>query len=142
MKGISFRDIPYDIRKYWNEFWLVDPLDGTKEFIKRNGEFTVNIALIMLRDGAHSSISLYTSVNSALLIWNFRGSFIAGLYSSVYNAHLELRRELSCQSLFFSAITVHLAFHQKYMRFSLIIKCWRTFNLIVSKIKIELIYFK
>ncbi len=40
------RDIPYDIRKYWNEFWLVDPLDGTKEFIKRNGEFTVNIALI------------------------------------------------------------------------------------------------
>ena len=41
------RDIPYDIRKYWNEFWLVDPLDGTKEFIKRNGEFTVNIALIV-----------------------------------------------------------------------------------------------
>jgi len=40
------KDIPYDIRKYWNEFWLIDPLDGTKEFIKRNGEFTVNIALI------------------------------------------------------------------------------------------------
>jgi 3'(2'), 5'-bisphosphate nucleotidase len=41
------KDIPYDIRKYWDEFWLVDPLDGTKEFIKRNGEFTVNIALIV-----------------------------------------------------------------------------------------------
>jgi 3'(2'), 5'-bisphosphate nucleotidase len=40
------KDIPYGIRKYWSEFWLVDPLDGTKEFIKRNGEFTVNIALI------------------------------------------------------------------------------------------------
>ena len=38
--------IAYAIRKSWTQFWLVDPLDGTKEFIKRNGEFTVNIALI------------------------------------------------------------------------------------------------
>ena len=38
--------IPYDIRKEWERYWLVDPLDGTKEFVKRNGEFTVNIALI------------------------------------------------------------------------------------------------
>ncbi|HDZ41762.1 MAG TPA: 3'(2'),5'-bisphosphate nucleotidase [Bacteroidetes bacterium] len=38
--------IPYRERKSWDEFWLVDPLDGTKEFLKRNGEFTVNIALI------------------------------------------------------------------------------------------------
>jgi 3'(2'), 5'-bisphosphate nucleotidase len=36
----------YEERKQWTRFWLVDPLDGTKEFIKRNGEFTVNIALI------------------------------------------------------------------------------------------------
>lgn len=40
------RDIPYEERKNWDYFWLVDPLDGTKEFINRNGEFTVNIALI------------------------------------------------------------------------------------------------
>ncbi len=40
------KDIPYEKRKNWEYFWLVDPLDGTKEFIKRNGEFTVNIALI------------------------------------------------------------------------------------------------
>jgi len=40
------RDIPYDERRKWEYFWLVDPLDGTKEFIKRNGEFSVNIALI------------------------------------------------------------------------------------------------
>jgi 3'(2'), 5'-bisphosphate nucleotidase len=40
------RDIPYRERSGWRRFWLVDPLDGTKEFIKRNGEFTVNIALI------------------------------------------------------------------------------------------------
>ncbi|MGR8941946.1 MAG: 3'(2'),5'-bisphosphate nucleotidase CysQ [Gammaproteobacteria bacterium] len=38
--------IPYEQRAGWHRFWLVDPLDGTKEFIKRNGEFTVNIALI------------------------------------------------------------------------------------------------
>jgi 3'(2'), 5'-bisphosphate nucleotidase len=37
---------PYEVRRQWREFWLVDPLDGTKEFIKRNGQFTVNIALI------------------------------------------------------------------------------------------------
>lgn len=36
----------YSERKTWETFWIVDPLDGTKEFIKRNGEFTVNIALI------------------------------------------------------------------------------------------------
>ncbi|WP_333608904.1 3'(2'),5'-bisphosphate nucleotidase CysQ [Arsukibacterium sp.] len=39
-------DISWDIRQHWQRYWLVDPLDGTKEFIKRNGEFTVNIALI------------------------------------------------------------------------------------------------
>lgn len=38
--------IPFDVRQSWNTYWLVDPLDGTREFIKRNGEFTVNIALI------------------------------------------------------------------------------------------------
>jgi 3'(2'), 5'-bisphosphate nucleotidase len=40
------KNIPYEERKGWDYFWMVDPLDGTKEFIKRNGEFTVNIALI------------------------------------------------------------------------------------------------
>lgn len=41
--------VDYKERSLWSEYWLVDPLDGTKEFVKRNGEFTVNIALI--RDG-------------------------------------------------------------------------------------------
>lgn len=40
------KDINFNERKEWEQFWLVDPLDGTKEFIKKNGEFTVNIALI------------------------------------------------------------------------------------------------
>jgi 3'(2'), 5'-bisphosphate nucleotidase len=38
--------VHYSERKNWEYFWLIDPLDGTKEFIKRNGEFTVNIALV------------------------------------------------------------------------------------------------
>jgi 3'(2'), 5'-bisphosphate nucleotidase len=42
------KNIPYEERRNWEYFWMVDPLDGTKEFIKRNGEFTVNIALIHL----------------------------------------------------------------------------------------------
>ena len=39
-------DVPFLTRAGWDRYWLVDPLDGTKEFVKRNGEFTVNIALI------------------------------------------------------------------------------------------------
>ncbi len=38
--------VDYQIRKNWNYYWCIDPIDGTKEFIKRNGEFTVNIALM------------------------------------------------------------------------------------------------
>ncbi len=38
--------IPFDERSSWSRYWLIDPLDGTREFVKRNGEFTVNIALI------------------------------------------------------------------------------------------------
>jgi 3'(2'), 5'-bisphosphate nucleotidase len=40
------KSIDFDERSGWSKFWMVDPLDGTKEFVKRNGEFTVNIALI------------------------------------------------------------------------------------------------
>ena len=37
---------PWDVRQHWGAYWLVDPLDGTREFVKRNGEFSVNIALV------------------------------------------------------------------------------------------------
>lgn len=40
------KEIPYEERKTWEYYWCIDPIDGTKEFIKKNGEFTVNIALI------------------------------------------------------------------------------------------------
>ncbi|WP_428087126.1 3'(2'),5'-bisphosphate nucleotidase CysQ [Candidatus Thioglobus sp.] len=40
------KDVPYEKRRHWEYFWLIDPLDGTKEFVKKNDEFAVNIALI------------------------------------------------------------------------------------------------
>lgn len=40
------KEIPFEVRSAWSTFWLVDPLDGTREFLRRNGEFTVNIALM------------------------------------------------------------------------------------------------
>ena len=40
------KHLPFEERENWSQLWIVDPLDGTKEFIKRNGEFTVNIALV------------------------------------------------------------------------------------------------
>lgn len=49
------KEIPYSERRKWSHFWLVDPLDGTKEFIKRNDEFTVNIALI---EGKYPSVGI------------------------------------------------------------------------------------
>lgn len=56
--------VPYEERKAWKRFWLVDPLDGTKEFIKRNGEFTVNIAL--LEDQKPVTGVIFTPVLSVL----------------------------------------------------------------------------
>ncbi|MFB6317417.1 3'(2'),5'-bisphosphate nucleotidase CysQ [Saccharicrinis sp. FJH54] len=58
------KHIEFDKRNEWEFFWLVDPLDGTKEFIKRNGEFTVNIALI--KEGQPVMGVIYTPVTSTL----------------------------------------------------------------------------
>jgi 3'(2'), 5'-bisphosphate nucleotidase len=58
-KTIEFSD-----RSSWQSFWMIDPLDGTKEFIKRNGEFTVNIALI--ENGAPIAGVIYVSVKKVL----------------------------------------------------------------------------
>tara|TARA_B110000879_G_scaffold210763_1_gene301636 strand:+ start:1703 stop:2506 length:804 start_codon:yes stop_codon:yes gene_type:complete len=57
-------DIPYDTRRKWTLFWMVDPLDGTKEFIKQNGEFTVNIALI--KNGKPIFGVVYSPVNKKM----------------------------------------------------------------------------
>ena len=61
------KSIEYQERKYWEEYWLIDPLDGTKEFIKKNGEFTVNIALIK-NNKPHLGV-VYCPVKK-ILYWN------------------------------------------------------------------------
>lgn len=58
------REIKWSERSEWRRFWLVDPLDGTKEFIKRNGEFTVNVALI--EDGQANVGVIYVPVKRVL----------------------------------------------------------------------------
>ena len=60
------KDIPYTERRHWSLFWLVDPLDGTKEFVNRNGDFTVNIALI--NDGYPIAGVIYVPVTDILYL--------------------------------------------------------------------------
>jgi len=72
------KKIPYDERRNWKELWIVDPLDGTKEFIKRNGEFTVNIALV--QNGATVFGVIYQPVTGEL----FYGVAGEAAYKMVY----------------------------------------------------------
>jgi len=76
----------YIIRKNWEYFWLVDPLDGTKEFLRRNGEFTVNIGLI-----SHSLpiIGVVNSPATGQLYWasEEHGSYL--LSTSVFRDQME-----------------------------------------------------
>ena len=58
------RQIDFVDRKDWDTCWIVDPLDGTKEFVKRNGEFTVNIALV--REGKPALGVIYVPVSKEL----------------------------------------------------------------------------
>ncbi len=71
------RSIPYSERSAWDTFWLVDPLDGTKEFIKRNGEFTVNVALV--RQG----VPIFGIVYAPVLGWLFVGTMERGARKSM-----------------------------------------------------------
>jgi 3'(2'), 5'-bisphosphate nucleotidase len=64
------KTIPYVVRKHWKTFWLIDPLDGTKEFIKKNNEFTVNIALI--ESGNPITGVIYVPVSKELYIGDIK----------------------------------------------------------------------
>ena len=67
------RHAPYQERRNWNLVWIVDPLDGTKEFIKKNGEFTVNIALV--KNGIPIIGVIYVPVSKCLYFASYQGSF-------------------------------------------------------------------
>lgn len=83
MKFLSKTDIPviseenkqigFEQRKEWSKCWIVDPLDGTKEFIKRNGEFTVNIALV--DHGIPVMGVIFVPVKNELFYGNDSGAF-------------------------------------------------------------------
>ena len=79
------KQTPYEIRKTWNQFWMVDPLDGTREFVKRNGEFTVNIALI--ENGEATMGVIYVPVTEELYFSDLRiGAYkISNLQSPISN---------------------------------------------------------
>jgi 3'(2'), 5'-bisphosphate nucleotidase len=62
--------IPWERRRAWRELWVVDPLDGTREFVKRNGEFTVNIALVIENEPV---LGLISAPALALSYWGMRG---------------------------------------------------------------------
>ena len=63
--------VPYATRKQWQRYWLVDPLDGTKEFVKRNGQFTVNIALI---DGNRPLAGVVHVPATGITYWGAEGT--------------------------------------------------------------------
>ncbi len=87
-------DIPAAERQKWDVYWLIDPLDGTKEFIKRNGEFTVNIALMAPTDDAadgHAPVAgvVYVPVKDVAYVgikgegaWKIEGASSASSVSS------------------------------------------------------------
>ncbi|WP_186755927.1 3'(2'),5'-bisphosphate nucleotidase CysQ [Echinicola salinicaeni] len=68
------RNIPYEEREKWEYFWMVDPLDGTKEFVKKNGEFTVNIALI------HKNKPIMGVLYAPVLDWMYWGNGTEGAW--------------------------------------------------------------
>ena len=88
------QDISYEKRKSWLHYWLIDPLDGTKEFIKKNGEFTVNIALI--KDGVPIIGVVYVPVSCELF---FAMSEIGSFKSNCnYNSNFDLDNLISDSS--------------------------------------------
>lgn len=88
------KHLSFEERKAWKQFWLVDPLDGTKEFVKRNGEFTVNIALI--EDGVPVSGVIYVPVKDEMYLGiKGKGAVKISEYSKHHVDHSDLEDLLS-----------------------------------------------
>ena len=78
-------DISWEVRKAWKSYWLVDPIDGTKEFIKKNGEFTVNIALI------ENGIPVLAVVDAPALGVSYLASEAIGAFKDKGDERIELK---------------------------------------------------
>ncbi len=85
------KDIPYDVRRHWETFWLLDPLDGTREFISRNGEFTVNAALI--RRGLPVMSAIYAPVKDLLYTAIKGGGAYRTAHGETVRLPVDLRRK-------------------------------------------------
>lgn len=66
--------VPYSVRRAWDRYWLIDPIDGTKEFINRNGEFTLNVALI------ERGVPIFGIVHAPVLASTWWGGRIGGAW--------------------------------------------------------------
>lgn len=89
--------VDYEQRKDWQRYWLVDPIDGTKEFVRKNGEFTVNIALI--DNGVPVLGVVYVPVASTFYLGSERGAYKA-VHGTHYSNLDELVEELEdCAAL-------------------------------------------
>jgi 3'(2'), 5'-bisphosphate nucleotidase len=98
------KSIPFEERKKWDLYWLVDPLDGTKEFIKRNGEFTVNVALI--ENGTPILGVIYVPVTKDLYFSDStNGAFKAVNADS--ETELNLLKQFSVKLPFFSETEIY-----------------------------------
>jgi 3'(2'), 5'-bisphosphate nucleotidase len=80
--------IPYHTRENWDHFWLVDPLDGTKEFVDRNGEFSVNIALIINKTPVMGVI--YAPVDDVLYFSDEKGAWKLEHAKGIFIANSDL----------------------------------------------------
>lgn len=85
------KHMPYEIRRSWRRFWLVDPLDGTKEFVKRNGEFTVNIALI---DGEYPVWGIvHVPVTGLTYVGNAEGAYMINAENHIQQLYVRVPDE-------------------------------------------------
>jgi 3'(2'), 5'-bisphosphate nucleotidase len=66
--------IPFETRRHWERYWLIDPLDGTKEFVSRNGEFTLNVALI------EQGVPVFGIVHAPVLVTTWVGQAGQGAF--------------------------------------------------------------
>ena len=89
--------LPFEERASWETYWLVDPLDGTREFVKRNGEFTVNIALI------HKHQSIIGVINVPVLDVDYYAWQNGGCYKAEQKGEA---KKISVKKLDGSSLTV------------------------------------
>jgi len=81
------KQIDYEIRKEWEYYWCIDPIDGTKEFVKRNGEFTINIALI------HNTIPVLGVVYAPVIDKMYSAKKCEGAFLNNKRLPLESKKE-------------------------------------------------